>query len=135
MIDFLTTAWPLVVGALTVLLAVVASAHVVLYKRDSRSAAGWVGVVLVFPILGPVLYALLGINRIKRLATELRQERMRLEATTAELQHQHHQIEEVLRPQDAHLAALAIEHGLILCSTDGDFARFPGLRWENPLHE
>lgn len=34
---------------------------------------------------------------------------------------------------DAHLAALAVEHGLILCSTDGDFARFPGLRWENPL--
>jgi toxin-antitoxin system PIN domain toxin len=34
---------------------------------------------------------------------------------------------------DAHLAALAIEHGLILCSTDGDFARFEGLRWENPL--
>jgi toxin-antitoxin system PIN domain toxin len=34
---------------------------------------------------------------------------------------------------DAHLAALAIEHGLTLCSTDGDFARFPGLSWENPL--
>ena len=34
---------------------------------------------------------------------------------------------------DAHLAALAIEHGLTLCSTDGDFARFPGLRFENPL--
>lgn len=34
---------------------------------------------------------------------------------------------------DAHLAALAIEHGLILCSTDGDFSRFGGLRWENPL--
>lgn len=34
---------------------------------------------------------------------------------------------------DAHLAALAIEHGLTLCSVDGDFARFPGLRWENPL--
>lgn len=34
---------------------------------------------------------------------------------------------------DAHLAALALEHGLTLCSTDGDFARFPGLRWENPL--
>lgn len=34
---------------------------------------------------------------------------------------------------DAHLAALAIEHGLILASTDGDFARFPGLRWLNPL--
>ena len=34
---------------------------------------------------------------------------------------------------DAHLAALALEHGLTLCSTDGDFARFPGLRWLNPL--
>lgn len=34
---------------------------------------------------------------------------------------------------DAHLAALAIEHGLVLCSTDADFARFPNLRWQNPL--
>ncbi len=34
---------------------------------------------------------------------------------------------------DAHLAALAIEHGLELCSNDGDFARFRGLRWSNPL--
>jgi uncharacterized protein len=35
--------------------------------------------------------------------------------------------------QDAHLATLAMEHGLSLCSTDGDFARFRGLRWINPL--
>jgi predicted nucleic acid-binding protein len=34
---------------------------------------------------------------------------------------------------DAQLAALALEHGLTLCSTDGDFARFPGLAWQNPL--
>ncbi len=34
---------------------------------------------------------------------------------------------------DAHLAALAIEHGLTLCSNDGDFARFRALRWTNPL--
>jgi toxin-antitoxin system PIN domain toxin len=34
---------------------------------------------------------------------------------------------------DTDLAALALEHGLVLCSTDGDFARFPHLRWENPL--
>jgi toxin-antitoxin system PIN domain toxin len=34
---------------------------------------------------------------------------------------------------DAHLATLAIEHGLTLCSADGDFARFRDLRWENPL--
>ncbi len=34
---------------------------------------------------------------------------------------------------DAHLAALAVEHGAELCSTDRDFGRFPGLRWRNPL--
>lgn len=34
---------------------------------------------------------------------------------------------------DAHLAALAIEHGAELCSSDTDFARFNGLKWRNPL--
>jgi uncharacterized protein len=34
---------------------------------------------------------------------------------------------------DAHLAALAFEHGCQLASTDSDFARFPKLKWINPL--
>lgn len=34
---------------------------------------------------------------------------------------------------DAHLAALAIEHGAELCSRDNDFARFGGVRWVDPL--
>ena len=34
---------------------------------------------------------------------------------------------------DAHLAALAISHGAVLVSCDSDFARFRGLRWENPI--
>ena len=34
---------------------------------------------------------------------------------------------------DAHLAALAIEHGLIIATADSDFARYPNLRWTNPL--
>jgi len=62
--------------------------------------------VLVFPILGAVLYALFGINRIRRLATELRQERLRLEANTAELRVQRHSIQQVLPPGDDHLTAL-----------------------------
>jgi hypothetical protein len=36
---------------------------------------------------------------------------------------------------DAHLAALAIEHQAELHSTDADFARFPGLRWSNPVRD
>jgi hypothetical protein len=34
---------------------------------------------------------------------------------------------------DAQLAALTIEYGGVLHTTDRDFARFPGLRWKNPL--
>jgi hypothetical protein len=36
---------------------------------------------------------------------------------------------------DAHLAAIAIEHGLDVCSADTDFARFREIRWTNPLIE
>lgn len=36
---------------------------------------------------------------------------------------------------DAHLAALVLEHGSTLYSSDQDFARFPGLPWINPLKE
>lgn len=36
---------------------------------------------------------------------------------------------------DAHLAALAMDYGLVLCSSDPDFQRFEGLSWENPLAE
>lgn len=34
---------------------------------------------------------------------------------------------------DAHLAAIAIEHGLEVCSADTDFARFSEIRWRNPI--
>ena len=34
---------------------------------------------------------------------------------------------------DAQLAALAIENGFVLYSTDRDFTRFPGLQWQDPL--
>jgi toxin-antitoxin system PIN domain toxin len=50
-------------------------------------------------------------------------------------------LRELLRPlgtagnltSDAHLAALAIENGAELCSSDTDFARFRSLKWRNPL--
>ncbi len=106
MFEVLSDLWPAVVGTLAIVLAVVTSAHVVLYKRDARAAVAWVGMVLVFPILGAVLYALFGINRIRRLAAELREERLRLEATTAELRVQRHSIEQVLPAADGHLMAL-----------------------------
>lgn len=36
---------------------------------------------------------------------------------------------------DAVLAAIAIEHGATVCTTDRDFTRFSGLKWINPLTE
>ena len=36
---------------------------------------------------------------------------------------------------DAVLAAIALEHGATVCTTDRDFSRFPGLKWTNPLAE
>jgi predicted nucleic acid-binding protein len=36
---------------------------------------------------------------------------------------------------DAELAALTMENGGVLYTTDRDFARFPGLKWTNPLAE
>jgi toxin-antitoxin system PIN domain toxin len=37
--------------------------------------------------------------------------------------------------QDAYLAALALEHNCTYVTTDRDFARFPGLRWQHPLDQ
>lgn len=34
---------------------------------------------------------------------------------------------------DAHIAAVAVDRGLVLHSCDADFSRFPGLKWVNPL--
>ncbi len=53
-------------------LSIIASAHIVLHKRDSRAAIGWVGIVWLVPFVGAGLYYLLGINRIRRRATRLR---------------------------------------------------------------
>jgi cardiolipin synthase len=64
--------WYAVAIVLTVLLSVIASAHAVLYKRDSRAAVGWVGLIWLVPIIGAALYAMLGINRIRRQASEQR---------------------------------------------------------------
>jgi cardiolipin synthase len=58
---------------IVLVIAVLASMHVVLHKRDVRSAAGWMGLIWLVPGLGGVLYGLLGINRIRRSAVRRRE--------------------------------------------------------------
>lgn len=66
------TLWPYVVTAVDVVIAMGASGHAVLYKRDTRAAIAWVGFIWLVPFLGAILYALLGVNRIGRRARSLR---------------------------------------------------------------
>jgi cardiolipin synthase len=77
--QFFSTMWEYVfghrwqiVGLLDVAIDVWATTHVVLYKRDARSAVAWVGLIWLVPLVGPVLYLFLGVNRIQRRARALR---------------------------------------------------------------
>ncbi len=78
MFELIIEFWPEVFGALVVALSVAVSLRVILEKRDERAAVGWVGLIWFSPIVGAVLYMLLGVNRIKRRADRLRHERDRL---------------------------------------------------------
>ncbi len=66
---------PALLATLQLLLAAVVSAHVVLHKRDVRAAIGWLGLVWLVPLAGSILYALFGINRIRRRASGLKANR------------------------------------------------------------
>ncbi|MBA2408823.1 MAG: cardiolipin synthase [Gammaproteobacteria bacterium] len=57
--------------ALHAVLAAVSAGHALLYKRDSRAALGWIAVSVVFPYLGPLMYYLFGINRVRTRARRL----------------------------------------------------------------
>jgi cardiolipin synthase len=87
-------------------LAVGAAGHAILFKRDSRAAAGWVGLIVLAPVVGPVLYALLGVNRIRRSATELRSESPRLTGQYAVLHGAERVLERALDERHHYLTAL-----------------------------
>ena len=61
--------WPFFI--LHLLVAISAAGHALLFKRDPRAAVGWMAVCLMFPLAGPLLYFLFGINRIHTRARKL----------------------------------------------------------------
>jgi cardiolipin synthase A/B len=58
--------------AIGLLLAIAMTVHILLTKREVASAVGWIGLVWFAPILGAISYLLLGVNRVKRRARQLR---------------------------------------------------------------
>ncbi len=78
--------WHVAAVGLTLFLSVLATGHAVLNKRDSRAALAWVGFVWLVPLVGPVMYFIFGVNRIRHKAALLRRslERYRAQAAQAE---------------------------------------------------
>lgn len=73
-IEALEKTWPLsqLTVVFFVLLALVLSIHVTLYKREPRAAIGWIGLIWLSPFIGSLLYLLLGVNRVFRQKVRLR---------------------------------------------------------------
>ena len=63
---------PTALSVLHLALAVGVTSHVLLYKREINTSAAWIGLAWLTPILGSVLYLLLGINRVQRRAMSLK---------------------------------------------------------------
>jgi len=78
-VKFPTTLEPLdlAFGAAVLVAALFASGHAMIYKRESRSASLWVVLIWVMPALGPILYLLMGVNRVHRRAARLRGDMVR----------------------------------------------------------
>ncbi len=76
--------WHIAVAGLALILSVLASAHAILYKRDTRAAIAWVGFVWLVPLVGAVLYFIFGVNRLRRRAALLRGEFAAVSRASAE---------------------------------------------------
>jgi cardiolipin synthase len=63
--------WPHIAAGFYLLACVLATGHTLLNKRDTRAAIIWISVIWTLPLVGPVLYLALGVNRIRRRAIEL----------------------------------------------------------------
>ncbi|HSR42612.1 MAG TPA: cardiolipin synthase, partial [Longimicrobiales bacterium] len=66
--------WPFLLAGIVPVIQAAAAVHVLLHKRDTRAAVGWMGLIWLVPLIGAILYAFLGINRIQRKARTLRPE-------------------------------------------------------------
>ena len=70
-LDQISRFWPHLAAGFDFLAALLASIHALLHKRDSRAATLWLGFIWLLPVFGPILYLVLGVNRIRRRAVSL----------------------------------------------------------------
>jgi len=104
---FLTTIWPWVIGLVHAVVTIVASSHVVLTKRDSRSAIGWVGIIWLTPLVGSILYFMFGVNRIQRKARTLMRRHGAIDSSAGRRALSEDALHQALTDDAPHLATLA----------------------------
>jgi cardiolipin synthase A/B len=104
---FFSTIWPWAFVVLHGLVVILASSHVVLTKRDSRAAIGWVGIIWLTPIIGTVLYITFGVNRIQRKARYLRSGQTVVDTSPQQRAAEEDALYRVLGDESEHLAPLA----------------------------
>jgi cardiolipin synthase len=66
MFSLLSTYWPHILAVLSITMGLAAAIHAAMTKEEVRAAVGWVAVIILSPIVGALLYAIAGINRIRR---------------------------------------------------------------------
>ena len=106
-IDWLLHGGQHLTATLALLTALLASGHAVIWKRDSRAAALWVGFIWLAPLVGALLYFILGVNRIKRRAILLRGNLQRYAARPTVEVCSAEQLATVLPAASQHLTSLA----------------------------
>lgn len=98
--------WHIVAGTLAVLLALLATGHALLNKRESRAVVAWLGFIWLAPVVGAALYFVLGVNRIKRRAVLLRGAMIRYRSESGTFACPPEDLHGHLPPDAAHLAPL-----------------------------
>jgi cardiolipin synthase len=66
MLDLAETYWPHILFIISIVAGATAAIHAAMTKEEVRSAIGWVGIIVLSPIIGAALYLIAGINRIRR---------------------------------------------------------------------
>lgn len=113
MLDLLATIWPYVWAGFHFTVAIATATHVLLTKREVRSAIGWMGVIWLTPLLGSLLYMLFGVNRIQRRAQKLRADLPEMKSVPSDAAVPADQVRGRLGIDSAHLEQLVQAVGIV----------------------
>jgi len=114
--EWYSALWPHLLAWGVVGLSIFASAHAILVKRDTRSTIGWVGLIWLSPVFGALAYFVLGVNRIRSRASQLRSGLVRTTFETRTAVPDPDRLREAIGPDQGPLRSLATLVGRVTAS-------------------